>query len=542
MVAVRRLAPGRRWVRAPAARRWASAGKILVALALIVLVYQHSLATLMWGLTLQTPLAYLGAVPLIALALAAARGRPPPHEPTFHDRELDWILAVPLLGIAAAVLLLLPAQLSVQYWQWRVDLLSLPFFCTGVVILLFGVRAAWRVRLALLFLFVAWPLPWLVVLDRSISVDLGVTLDALRALVGRLGVAAPVPQSDGSIFAVGPPGHSFEVSVSALCAGSGTTLGFLLVGGALATVLKGPRWRKLGWMVAGMTAAWILNVVRILVIFAVADQFGGRAALTLLHPVLGSVIFIGVTFAMTLLVGRFGLALPWEAAPPPPTLPRTRAVPRIARALLVVVAVSIPLAAADAGFARYSLVTSSLGAPRLASFTDRPTLMPGWSVHEGDRYEWGKQFFGADSTWTRYFYQPARGPVAAVSGRLPEVVADAVDTSDLSSFETYNLRACYHFHGYQFLGTIDLDLPGGIRGQVISFRPPTADTDWTALAWIWPVHSPAGARYERVVLMTPGGTTRMAALTDFSRRVVATQAAAGAEQLMPSRALLPEGP
>src|SRR5215475_1772252 len=110
---------------------------VAVALAAIALAYRYSLTTIIRGVSLQTPLAYLGLVPLLALAVALGRARPTPDEPEIHDRQLDWIVAIPFFGIAFVIVAILPAQMSVLYWQRRIDLLSLPFFAIGVVTLIF---------------------------------------------------------------------------------------------------------------------------------------------------------------------------------------------------------------------------------------------------------------------------------------------------------------------------------------------------------------------------------------------------------------------
>src|SRR4051812_33855618 len=100
--------------------------------------------TLMRALGLETPLAYLGLVPIMARGLALLRARPDANEPTIHDRQVDVIVAIPLLAAAVLIVTALPARLSSLFWVWRVDLLSMPFFVAAVVTLIFGVRALWR--------------------------------------------------------------------------------------------------------------------------------------------------------------------------------------------------------------------------------------------------------------------------------------------------------------------------------------------------------------------------------------------------------------
>jgi hypothetical protein len=64
------------------------------------------------ALDLDTPLAYLGLVPFMALGIGLLRARPEPGEPAIHDREIDYIVGVPLLAIALLVVTLLTGRLS----------------------------------------------------------------------------------------------------------------------------------------------------------------------------------------------------------------------------------------------------------------------------------------------------------------------------------------------------------------------------------------------------------------------------------------------
>ncbi|TMK45908.1 MAG: exosortase/archaeosortase family protein, partial [Actinobacteria bacterium] len=166
--------------------------RILAAVAVIAVAYHYSLSTLVRNLGVDSPLAYLGLVPFIALAMAASRGVVSKPEPDIHDRQLDYIVGIPLVVGAVAIADALPARLSTMFWVWRIDLLSFPLFAAGTVALVFGVRALWRMRAAIAFLLLAWPLPYTTVLDRWLAGFTNVTIAALRFLVGRIPLAQPV--------------------------------------------------------------------------------------------------------------------------------------------------------------------------------------------------------------------------------------------------------------------------------------------------------------------------------------------------------------
>ena len=142
-------------------KRLVSLAQVAVILGASAIAFKASLLSLAAGLPGQPALGALGLVPLLALLLAlgiALRGKRP--EPNIHDRYLDYILGLALLGGATAAMWLLPGSMSIFFWSWRLDLVWLPFFAAGALTLLCGARALWRYRVPIIFLFLAWPLPY----------------------------------------------------------------------------------------------------------------------------------------------------------------------------------------------------------------------------------------------------------------------------------------------------------------------------------------------------------------------------------------------
>jgi hypothetical protein len=180
--------------------------RVAALVVAVVVAYHYSLRTLMRTLTVDTPLAYLGLVPVIATVLVAARAHPKPTEVAIADRSTDYIIALPLLVGSLAINLLLPDRLSTLFWLWRVDLLSLPMFVAGAIVMLFGVRALWRVRVGVAFLLLAWPYPYSFALLNYMDGFTNVTLVALRKAVSIIPIAVAKPGGDGSLFTIGHAG------------------------------------------------------------------------------------------------------------------------------------------------------------------------------------------------------------------------------------------------------------------------------------------------------------------------------------------------
>jgi exosortase/archaeosortase family protein len=504
-----------RWREASAQTR--ARVQVAVLLGVVLVAYHYSLSTLVKTLNLDTPLAYIGLVPLIALGMAAVRSRPVQREPAIHDRQVDYIVGLPLIVTALALNFLLPNQLSAMFWVWRIDLLSLPFFVAGVGSILFGLRAVWRQRLALAYLFLVWPLPYSLVLLRVLGSFTNMTLGALHPLVGVLNVAKAVPGGDGSIFQVVHHGRAFPLSVVSACSGVNGMVGFLLVGVAFGAVVTGPRLRKFAWLAVGLVLLWGINVARLLFIFWAGKQYGEHFAIQVLHPFIGLVTFdIGVVIMILLLkpaglrIGRIGEGTARKASElvervSPPARPL--AVPKVYSAIALVVVIGAILGINNTGLRTYDLVANAAGEPKLASYLSYPASPAGWlKAVFGYEFTFAKPFFGESSKWYRWNYVAADPPSPDLYSSMP-VTADVINTSDLSSFSAYGVEACYRFHGYSLRDVAQVNLGGGIVGQALSYST-NRRQDWSLVYWVWPVHERGfKTRYERVIMYMQDTTT-----------------------------------
>ena len=494
------------------ARTWRT---VTVCLAAVVLAFHYSLSTLVRTLQLDTPLAYLGLVPGISLVLVARRARSQAWEPPIHDRQVDYIVGLPLLLVALAINVLLPVRLSAMFWLWRIDLLALPLFASGAIVLLFGVRTLWRLRLPVLFLFLAWPLPYTAVVLRQIELFTNTTLVGVRAGLHLLpGVAKPLPGGDGSLFQIQHGRTGFPVGVASACSGVNGLVGYALVGGAFLFEISGRWWRRVLWLLAGLALIWCLNVGRILGIFVAGHVWGEGFAIDALHPVLGLLLFNVGVITMLVLLGRFGLSLDGGAGasagaggdgaaaagvPTPIGPSRPPAVGRTRLAISVVLLLGLACGFANGGLRSFDLVANLDGSPRLMAYQDLQGHPLGWRARKIADFGWGKQFFGKDSSW--YRYDMAWDGITKTSFHTrTHVTVDVVSTTDASRFQTYGIEACYQFHGYELRSQRTVDL-GGITARVLSWSSSTLDSTWTTVYWMWPVQSRQGKRYERVVMM-----------------------------------------
>jgi exosortase len=513
------LSPALRWHRATVAEwdalesRTQTRCKVATLVVVVVIAYHYSLVSLLQTIGLDTPLAYVGLVPLLAAGLAWINRAPRASELPIHDRELDYGIGLVFIAVAVIGGVVLPSRLGAMFWVNRLDLLFLPLFVTGATVLLFGLRVAWRQKVPLAYLFLGWPWLYTTFLLGTLGGFTSMTLRGENGALDVVHVAIPVANDPG-VFEVVHAGQATSISVVTACSGIDGMVGFLLIGVALASIVSGPLLRKALWLATGLVLLWITNLARLLLIFWAGKEVGPHFALGILHPVAGLVMFcIGVGL-MSALLRPFGLSRV-KAAPPVSTSMVRSATPRVFAAVGILLAAAVVLSVSDAELQTFNPVAAASGEPKLGSFLADPANPVGWTAAFETEYTFAKPLFGQDSRWFRYLYSPTSPGRSALHSTLP-VTADVIDAGSLDGFDAYGVTACYSFHGYTLRDVANVDLGDGINGQALSYSGITARQNWSIVYWIWPVETGAGTRYERVILYLQNTSWAAATLAPHS--------------------------
>lgn len=478
-------------------------GRALLLLALVAAAYHYSLQSLARGLTLQTPLAYLGLVPIIALGLGVLRAVQRPTDGPYDlrlDFSLGRLLGAVLIALAIGMATIVPRTSGIGFWLLRIDLLSLPVFVAGAIALLYGVRRLWSLRFPILFLFLAWPAPYVAITGDAMRVSVDATVAVLGVISAVLPLATPVGGSPG-LFQVGWGDQAIPVSVATACSGINSVVGFGIMGAAMMAVMRGTILRRAAWMVAGLVLVWLMNLFRIEAIFLVGAVASPQLALSVLHPIAGLIIFNVSILIMILVAARFGLAFEFSRDE------RQHAAPsvshrRLAVPIAIVAASALTMSFVNAGYAGFQPIGGDQGLPAITGFRPSAAWVPDWSSRFLAEYRHGRQFFGEDSSWTRSVYSPL--DAAAMQTNVP-VYVDVITTDDAAALAGYSVEACYSFHGYTVESSRSVPMVVGLDAQVNSYADPRNGTDWTILFWEWPYQAQGVVRYERVVLLMPDG-------------------------------------
>ncbi len=472
---------------------------------------------------LDTPLAHLALVPMIALALAGVYRRAD-SGPPIHDRQLDWIVGLTLAVGAAAANIILPGRLSTKFWEYRIDLLTLPVFTAGVVTLLFGIRTLWRHRLPVLFLFLAWPYPFARLLERWLGDFTQGTIWAVDQTLRHIPLASKVASSSSIFEVIGPDKVPIQMSIASACSGANGLVGFLLVASAFSLVVEGSRLRRISWLLFGATLVWLLNIIRILVIFGAAKRFGESVAIDGFHPYMGLVVFnIGVLI-MVILMKPFGLRfrIPKAQKSVDGRDRGNTTLPSLWAALACVGVLASGVCVYNNDLRAYDKVANSFGEPRLASFAQSRETPAKWTLSDNASYTHARRFFGQSSTWNRYNYLFPQGAVGTLTSTVP-ITVDVIETSDRAALEAYGIEDCYNFHGYDIHGQQSIDLGSGVTGGLLTWTSNKTKLTWTTLHWQWPIKTEQGTRFERMTLVVNDQPTNKftspAVTTDRSRQL-----------------------
>jgi exosortase len=440
----------------------------LVAATLVA--FHTTLVALVASLGGETPLAYAGLVPLFAAGVALVRRSAAPW-PGRAASPRDILIGASLLAGSVAILVAPSVGLSVA-WPARLDLVALPMFVAGMVIVLFGSAVARAQRFALWFLLLAWPLPFMVVLFHLLPPFSSATVATTKGLLHVVHVARPSSVAGGSTFVVGA--HALAISVAATCSGISSFFGFLLLATAAMVLLCGPRSRKLLWIAVGLSLTWAVNLGRILLIFAVAGRWGEHVALDEVHPYAGIVLFTMVTAAMTVLAPKFGLT--WSALANPggeagessggpagaagATVATVGARPSAGLRPLgvtAIVVVALIAAVADGRLPRVDPLRHIAGTPSPVQTQTTPAV-PGWSAVRGRDVLWAAPYFGETSGWSRWSLTAQSRPGARVT-------VDEIDSPDKTALGAYGEAA--YFDGYSVLSARPFRLLPGVEGAIL---------------------------------------------------------------------------
>ncbi len=206
----------------------------------IVVAYFFSLSDLLRAMKYDTPLAYLGLVPPIAFVIGCYRYHRADASPV-PLKSLDAVCGTALLVLATVIGIGLPVALDAYAWSKRLDLVSLPIFAAGLVVMLYGTSALTWAWPALAYCFLIWPVPYGFLLDHLLNPLTDLTAWATAQMTNVLPLDAVIDATDATVFTIATSGGPQSVSIGSACSGFNSFVAWVIIGIALCVIVRGER-------------------------------------------------------------------------------------------------------------------------------------------------------------------------------------------------------------------------------------------------------------------------------------------------------------
>lgn len=257
---------------------------------------------------------HLAAVPLVLALVLVFRARPSRTEPDIHDRQIDYLVGLCLLGVAGFVVTALPVRFGDQFWTMHADLAVAAPLLAGAIALVFGTRALWRLRFVLAaFAAALIPLPHGAaeqIASPFVSVVEAAASHAASWSVPTAGApsGAGTPSSAGILLLADGGGETASnvhhvMDVGATLAGPAGVLAALVVAVVVVAASPGPL-AALRWGL-GVLGLWLVaSVVRVASALGLGSTYGAGPA-RWVFGVGGDLVALGVVvIALVLALGR----------------------------------------------------------------------------------------------------------------------------------------------------------------------------------------------------------------------------------------------
>jgi exosortase/archaeosortase family protein len=263
---------------------------------LVIAAAPATLVGLFRGLSGELPAAYAGCAVLVALFMALARRK------SASDPLADSVATVQAFyALTGAAVLAFAGALVVE--DLRLDVVAVLLLIGGIAARLGQAgRLGWIGAAGAL----AYPPLHSDLIGPHIEGFTSWTVWAVDRFDTSLGLAERVGTT--SNFLVRHEGVANTLNVAISCSGANGLAATALFSLAVAALSSASLGRRLAWVAASLAVQWVLNVIRILVLFWITEQWGVRVAIDIVHPVIGLALFIAGAVAMWRVARRVGIA------------------------------------------------------------------------------------------------------------------------------------------------------------------------------------------------------------------------------------------
>jgi exosortase len=256
---------------------WKFAGfSLLLLVCFTLLVYNKTFSSMKLYIDDKDPYSYAGVIPPMFIIMLLFFYR--------KDLEVDrntrkFLLSLPFFAVSAALLFI-----AGSFPDYALDRLSIPFFASGAILILFSIPTLKKLLFPVLYLFLFWTPLFQPVASMQTPLT-NFTSDVVAIPVNLSGLAI---EREGNTFNSQTQGFMEVVSECVALSSLIALFCFLL---PFAYLARGNSINKFVWLVLWIIIAWVLDVVRILIVLLIWYNSGVSSALQAFHSLGWNILF-----------------------------------------------------------------------------------------------------------------------------------------------------------------------------------------------------------------------------------------------------------
>lgn len=184
---------------------------------------------------------------------------------------------------------------SRTFYPLEYHMVSLPLFVAGCVLLLFNMETLKVLAIPITFLLFLIPPPFQTVYAAGTTLSTFSSQAAFNVLKA-IGFSVSLEnQYETPLIILGKPeGAPLTFAINIACAGIYSLIGYTIFAAFVAYITRGSTWKKATVFFVGFPLIYALNIIRIIIIVMIGNQYGMEAAMQTFHLLGGWVlIFLG---------------------------------------------------------------------------------------------------------------------------------------------------------------------------------------------------------------------------------------------------------
>ena len=249
----------------------------------------------------DTPIAYLVSIPIIAFGWSLHKISTMSEYSDTKLNQYRWI-GIFLSLIIGMIWVVSFYSFKIFFFRYDLGLLLWGIWSIAIGLVFWGYSAFRALRIPVIYLLLGWPPLYITIINW---VNPFLSFWSIHLLNVFIGSGRWIRYTGSGIYSViSNSGSHVLVSVSYACSGSDSVMAMLVLFPVLYILMKVGFSKKVGLLLLSGVLVFLLNVVRIILIFLSLHWVGYQFAFNVVHPLLGPIFFVIVIFLLSIFALR----------------------------------------------------------------------------------------------------------------------------------------------------------------------------------------------------------------------------------------------